>query len=99
MERTGLRAVLCLSLLSAVLCAQQLSYQQDGLNWGGLCVTSTQQSPVNLVASRFTAAQMPSTSDMTFGTGTNVSVGFAAVALGPNWCINLKHFAKHVPVP
>lgn len=54
--------------------AQQTSYNRDGLDWGGLCVSSRQQSPINLVASRFTPAPAGLPLNLDFGTGKNVTV-------------------------
>lgn len=54
--------------------AQQTSYSRDGLDWGGLCVTSRQQSPINLVASRFTTAPSGLPLSLSFGTGKDVAV-------------------------
>lgn len=69
--------LLMLLFLSGVLLvqgAQDLSYFDDGLDWGGTCVTSMQQSPINLVSTQYTPANSSSPSAFTFGTGTNVTV-------------------------
>lgn len=55
--------------------AQELSYDDDGLDWGGTCVTSQRQSPINLVSNQFTSSQASSPSMFTLGTGSNVTVG------------------------
>ena len=93
MRHAALCLILCLLGLGWTQCAQELSYDQDGLNWGGTCVTSQQQSPVNLVASQFTPSSVPSAASMTFGTGTNVSVrvhflNFRTRAICPTSCYN-----------
>ncbi len=68
--------LLTLSGLLLVQSAQDLSYFDDGLDWGGICVTSKQQSPINLVSTQYTPASSASPSAFTFGTGTNVNVCF-----------------------
>ncbi len=70
----GLLLLLTLSGLLLVQSAQDLSYFDDGLDWGGTCVTSKQQSPINLVSTQYTPASSASPSAFTFGTGTNVTV-------------------------
>ena len=70
----SLLLLLTFSGLLLVQSAQDLSYFEDGLDWGGICVTSRQQSPINLVSTQYTPANSMSPSAFTFGTGTNVTV-------------------------
>ena len=63
--------LLCTSLVHT---AQDLSYTDDGLDWGGICVTSKRQSPINLVPDQYTAVNASSPSTFDFGTGRSVSV-------------------------
>ena len=84
---SGSRLRVCAILLpvAALLVqgAQDVSY--FGLDWGGLCVTSTRQSPINLVPAQFLAAPNASSPNLNFdfGTGTNVTVRAASPCLGP----------------
>lgn len=72
--RALLLAIGLLLSTSPVHTAQDLSYTDDGLDWGGICVTSKRQSPINLVPAQYTAVNASSPSTFDFGTGTNVTV-------------------------
>lgn len=72
------QGLLLLSVACLVKGAQELSYRDDGLNWGGICVTSQRQSPINLVSNQFTSGNAPSANDFSFGTGSNVTVSACA---------------------
>lgn len=67
-------------LLSAFVAqgAQDLSYNDGGLNWGGLCETSKLQSPINLVPAQYISVNASSPASFAFGTGTNVTVSTAS---------------------
>lgn len=80
--------LLTLSGLLLVQSAQDLSYFDDGLDWGGICVTSKQQSPINLVSTQYTPASSASPSAFTFGTGTNVTVCFILFKMHLHACAN-----------
>jgi len=55
--------------------AQELSYSDDGLDWGGTCMTSQRQSPINLVSANVVPVSPAIESGFMFGTGKNVTVG------------------------
>lgn len=72
-------AILLACGLSLVHGAQDVSYFDNGLDWGGICVTSTRQSPINLVPAQYLAAPNAASPQLRFdfGTGTNVTVRFS----------------------